>query len=95
MEFGERLKIALVTSGMSQKELADKMGMTQGAISRYFNGEREPDIANLIKLCNILHTSSDFLLGIDESYAKMSAESYSSAIKTIKKLKSVLDEYPV
>ena len=40
--------------GMSQRELANKSGLTEASISRYFNGERSPNIKNAEAMANAL-----------------------------------------
>ena len=39
---GERIKEYLEKNGMSQKELAEKTGCTEAAISHYIRGDRTP-----------------------------------------------------
>lgn len=46
---------------MSQKELADKLGVTQGAISQWENGISTPRIEKLIELAKLLGCSIDDL----------------------------------
>lgn len=46
---------------MSQKELADKLGVTQGAISQWENGITSPRIEKLIELAKLLGCSIDDL----------------------------------
>ncbi|WP_368489915.1 helix-turn-helix domain-containing protein [Clostridium sp. BJN0013] len=48
---------------MSQAELAEKLGVTQQATSKYENGNREPDIEILKLLSSIFNVSIDYLLG--------------------------------
>ena len=46
---------------MTQKQLAENVGVTDVTISRYENGEREPSFTEFIKLCKILGMQiSDF-----------------------------------
>lgn len=57
MNFGEKLKIVRKALNLTQQELADRLGVTKQAISRYENSERDPN----------LRTAKDFSekLGID------------------------------
>lgn len=50
-------------NNMSQSELANKLGVSQQTVSKYEKGTREPDIATLLKLADILNTTTDYLLG--------------------------------
>ena len=40
--------------GITQKELATKTGITEASISRYFTGNRTPNLKNAEKMCNAL-----------------------------------------
>ena len=57
-------KKILDNQGMAQKELAEKAGVTELEISRYVHDERIPQTLILIDICDTLHVSSDYLLGI-------------------------------
>ena len=48
--------------GMRQVELAEKVGMTQGAISMIENGERTPSVSALVEIAKALKCSVDDLL---------------------------------
>ena len=39
---------------MSQKTLAEKIGMTQPQLSRILGGINDPSVSNLIKICEAL-----------------------------------------
>ena len=58
-----RLKELRKNKGISQLRLATDLNTTQNTISRYETGEREPGIAELIKLADYFHVSVDYLIG--------------------------------
>ncbi len=62
--FGERLKILRINRKMSQKELAERLNITKSVISFYESGERMPSYEILIKISDIFHVSTDYLLGL-------------------------------
>lgn len=62
-KIGEQIAKRLNEVGMSQRELADLIGITEVSMSRYIRGERTPDGINVAKIANALHTTSDELLG--------------------------------
>lgn len=64
-EFGQRLLSLLKKQGMTQKELADRVNTTEATLSRYISGDREPKADMLANIATALHTTSDFLLGIE------------------------------
>ena len=65
VDFGRILKEERIKAGLTQKELAAKIGVTKSVISYYELSERSPSPEVLIKLANIFHVSADYLLGID------------------------------
>lgn len=64
-EFGERLQSMLQCRGVTQKELAARIGTTEATICRYVTGDREPKADMLANIATALHTTSDYLLGIE------------------------------
>ena len=64
--FGQRLKKVLAERNMMQKELAEKIGVHEMAISRYIHGGRIVSVPILIEICKALNVSADYLLGLSE-----------------------------
>lgn len=64
-ELGLRISETLKKRGMTQKELAGRIGVTEAVMSRYISGDREPKPDGLANIATALHTTSDFLLGIE------------------------------
>ena len=52
---------------MTQKQIAQMLGMSQTGYSKYETGENDIPTAVLIKLADFYKTSTDYLLGIDSS----------------------------
>ena len=48
--------------GLTQEELADKLGMTQAAISRFETGDRKPDVDDLIAIARFFGCKVDDLI---------------------------------
>ena len=67
VDFGNRLKKLRLNAGLTQKQLADKMGVTASVVSYYELSERNPSPEVLIKLASIFHISTDYLLGIEKT----------------------------
>ena len=61
--FGERLKEIIEERGMTQRELAEKAGITEATISRYLSFQRVPKATHVLKIANALKCSCDYLLG--------------------------------
>lgn len=62
MDFGKRLKEQLALSGMTQKELAEKVNTTQGNVSNWVTGRNEPTVKQLVKIYIALDTTPNELL---------------------------------
>ena len=60
--FGERLSWLLNERGITQRELALRTGLTESAVSRYVNNQREPRADGIVKICKALEVSADWLL---------------------------------
>ena len=48
---------------LTQREMAEKLGISQPSYIRYENGSSEPTLENLVKIAEIFDVSTDFLLG--------------------------------
>lgn len=57
-----RLKEIRKAKGISQLKLAMDLNTNQNTISRYETGEREPGIAELVKIADYFDVSLDYLL---------------------------------
>lgn len=64
-ELGKRISAALKDRGMTQKELAERVWVTEATMSRYISGERNPTPEVIANIATALCTTSDYLLGID------------------------------
>ena len=66
VDFGQRLKELRIKSGLTQNQLADRIGVTKSVVSYYELHERTPSPEVLVKLASIFHCSTDFLLGLEK-----------------------------
>ena len=62
MTFGMALKEKLEEKDMSQRELAEKTGMTEVSISRYVSDVRSPNLKALMKIADALGCTIDELV---------------------------------
>ena len=51
---------------LTQKQVADRIGLAISAVSAYESGTRYPSYETLVKLSRIFHVSTDYLLGLTE-----------------------------
>ena len=63
--FSENFKILRQSRGLTQAQMADKLGISISAVSMYEKGKRKPDNNMLKKMCEKFRVSTDFLLGIN------------------------------
>lgn len=63
-EWGERLRSRARELGMSDSEVARRLGLTQRRYSSYVNQTREPSFADLLRICEALSTTPDVILGV-------------------------------
>lgn len=68
---GSRIAARRKEKGMTQEELAAKLGVSAQAVSKWENDVSCPDISLLPRLCRILGITSDELLTGDNSSVKM------------------------
>lgn len=66
MGIENRIKSLRLENSYTQKDLADKLGLTPKMISFYEKGERIPPLDIVLKLIQIFDVSSDYLLGLSE-----------------------------
>ena len=62
-DISKNIKKAAKEKNLSQKDIANITGLTESAVSRYFNGSRTPNADALNKIAMALGTSSAALLG--------------------------------
>ena len=63
MSFGQRLLEARKKAGLSQDELAKKLGTKGPAVGRYERDEMKPSVEVAAKMAEILEVSLDYLVG--------------------------------
>lgn len=66
MDFGSRLKELRTQAGLTQLQLAQRMGITKSVVSFCELQERTPSPDVLVKLAGIFRVSTDYLLGLDK-----------------------------
>ena len=59
----DRLLALLHEQHLNQKQLAQKIGVTEAAMSHYIKGDRVPRSTVLAKIATELGTTSDYLMG--------------------------------
>lgn len=62
----QKLRDAIKSSGIEQKEIARQIGVSPQTVSKYMKKDIFPALDTLAKLCRVLDVSSDYILGIKE-----------------------------
>lgn len=62
-----RIKEARLAANLTQKELAEKLGITDATLSGYETGAHDPKSNRLAEIAKICNTTVDFLLGVDRN----------------------------
>ena len=63
-EIQRRLREEIKNSGLTQREIAEAIGVSAQTISRYMCDDVFPALDTLARLCLFLDISADYILGI-------------------------------
>ena len=72
ISFGENLKKIRYNEGLTQREVADAIGVTPASLSAYEKGTQLPSITVAAKTALFFNVSLDWLLGIDKEFKPFS-----------------------
>ena len=63
-EIQKRLREAIQYGNISQKELAEKLGVNPSTVSKYMRLDKFPSLDTFANICKILDVSADEILGL-------------------------------
>ena len=92
VQIGNRIRKFRIERGLSQKEMAKLTGIPYSTYSNYENNNREPNLAQLSKIANILGISPQNLVFEASIYTEINfdadeeAASYLEIIKNLEKM---------
>lgn len=66
MEYNEKMAWIRDCKNITQKEIADYLGIKQQQYARYEKGINIMPVTHLKKICKYLNVSSDYLIGLDK-----------------------------
>ena len=95
---GQIIKNLRKGRGFTQEELAERLGVTYQAISKWENDSGMPDISQIVPLATIFDVSTDFLFGIDhtsETEDALKIVSTANSIQEYGKLDTYLKSYDI
>jgi transcriptional regulator with XRE-family HTH domain len=79
-DFKDMLVYLRKRQGLSQQDLAERVGLTKSAISMYEQGARKPSYEMLEALADYFNVDIDFLTGRDATQSGPSPRAYNVAI---------------
>lgn len=65
--FGERLKAARKSKNITQLELSKHLELSKATVSAYEQSASYPSVETLVKICDTLGVSADYLLGLSDN----------------------------
>ena len=67
--FGDRIRNARKAAGLTQRQLADRLGVSNTSISNWEKGLSRPDADMIQKLCSVLHLQANDFYGMQKAPA--------------------------
>ena len=94
VNISERLRDLRALSGLTQRQVAQRLGVAPSAVCAYENGSRLPSYGVLIRLAGLFHVSTDYLLGVERG-ARLDLSGLSpEAVEAISRLAHLLRTPP-
>lgn len=66
IKFPEKLKELRIEKNMSRNQLANLLFVNPRTISYWELGQRECNLEQLVKIAQVFHVSTDYLLGLED-----------------------------
>ena len=82
MKFGENLQKLRKEKGLSQEQLAEKLGVTRQSVSKWESGASYPEMDKIVSLCNMFHCDLDVLINKDVTEERQRKDA-SSIVKSL------------
>ncbi|MCL2674417.1 MAG: helix-turn-helix domain-containing protein [Defluviitaleaceae bacterium] len=64
---GGKLKKLRLEKGVTQKQIADYLGVASHSVQRFEYGTNNPSLENIVKLAEFFEVSTDYLLGVSDN----------------------------
>ena len=94
MVFSEKLQILRKNKGLTQEELAEKLGVSRQAVAKWESSLVYPDIYNLIQISNLMNVSVDYLVKDQDCAVNISVEEQTDIDELIEfRLKANVNTY--
>lgn len=89
----KKLKSLRVKYGMSQKQVADKLGVSPSIVSGYETGERTPSTDMLLSISYLFNCSTDYLLGKSNEKPSMQIDTSKLNDNQIQAINSLIESF--
>lgn len=86
-EFGRKISLLRKKKGLNQKEVCEKLGISQALLSHYEKGIRECGLSFLVKIADLYDVSVDYLLGRSPNSSALNEEPDVDNIEELNRLK--------
>lgn len=87
MLFGNKLRAARLSAGLTQEELAERCGMKKQNVSRYETSDREPNVRTAKKMADALGvTLEDLITDIEKPAPRFESELDAELIRLLQQL---------
>ena len=67
VKMGKRIAKLRREAGLTQDQMADKLFVTRQLVSKWEQGLGVATVEMLLNLCELLHTSFEYVLGLDDA----------------------------
>ncbi|NMB03902.1 MAG: helix-turn-helix transcriptional regulator [Tissierellia bacterium] len=94
MKLSEKILFCRKRAGLSQEALAEKIGISRQAISKWETGEAVPEITKLLLLSHTFGVTTDWLLSEDFSEADFGLSATEESSETPERSPSQIEEIP-
>ena len=74
MIFSEKLQLLRKNKGLTQEELAERLGVSRQAVAKWEAGHVYPDIFNLIQISDLMNVSVDYLVRDQDCAVRICAD---------------------
>lgn len=64
--YGERLRELRCEKGLTQKQLVEKLNISQKSLSKYERESLDLSTELIVRICRYFQVSADYLLGLDD-----------------------------
>ena len=75
-QYADTIRSLRLEAGLTQPQLAERLGVTKNAISNWEAGTTRPDIETIPVLCDALRVTADELLGHDTQVMNLSEQRF-------------------